>query len=129
MRVRLIHLVASVVAGLALGHVPLEAAADTRAVLSLVVNRAAAGESLVILRGDGDALIPVTALESAGVKQFQGTRETFDSRDFVSLHSLVGIVTFELDEAALELRVQASAESYARRRLDLRSVEPAGTQH
>ncbi len=126
MGVRLLGVAVAVVVAVAHSAVLL-AAVDTRAILALTVNRAAAGESLVVLREGGDVLVPIAALESAGVKQFQGVREAIDGLDYVSLRSLAGVIEFELDEARLELRLQAVADTYGRRRLDLSSAEPAGT--
>lgn len=128
MRVRLLSV--AIVATVASVHsVVLLGASDVRAILALRVNQAAVGESLVILRDGGDILVPIAMLESAGVTHLDGTREVIDGRGFISLRSLAGVVEFELDEARLELRLQAASKTYARRQLDLRSAEPAGTQH
>lgn len=131
MSARHLHVVAIVAANcLVLAGRPVEAAQDTRAVLSLVVNQAPAGDAIVILRSEGnDALVPVEALEAAGLQMTSGARDRIDEIDFVSLRSIAPPVTFHVDEAALELRIQASAGLYARNRLDLKSVEPAGTVH
>ena len=89
------------------------AAQDQRAVLELVVNRVAAGESLVVLRGT-DAIVPVAALNTAGLRGFTGRRDTIGGQEFVSLASLAPDVTFSIDELDLRLTLTASPELLGR---------------
>lgn len=82
-------------------------AQDQRAFLSLTVNGVAQDEeALVLLRGD-DVLIAVTALESSGLRGFDGRRESAGETMFVSLSSLAPRVTFRLDEVSLALAITA----------------------
>jgi outer membrane usher protein len=85
------------------------AAQDQRAVLELVVNRVASGESVVVLRGT-DALIPVDTLQRAGLRGFTGRRDTIGGQELVSLTSLEPAVTFAVDEIELRLTLTASPE-------------------
>jgi len=85
------------------------AAQDQRAVLELIVNRVPSGESLVVLR-DHDALVPVATLQSAGLRNFSGTRDTVGGQELVSLKSLAPGVAFSVDEIELRLTLSASPD-------------------
>jgi outer membrane usher protein len=83
--------------------------ADQRAILSLSVNRAAAGDVLVIVR-PGDVLVEPATLNRAGLRNYTGRRESVGGREFVSLASLAPGITFALDEAALTLTITATSD-------------------
>ncbi len=78
-----------------------------------------------MLRGV-DVLVPVTALEQAGLLGFGGAREILDGMEHVSLASLAPAVTFEVDESALVLRVTADPRLFAASVVDLTPGPPAG---
>ncbi len=94
---------------------------NQRALLSLSVNRADQGEALVIVRA-GDVLIEVATLERAGLRNFQGRRETVDGRPFVSLASLAPGIAYDIDERALTLKLTAAAGFLGAVALDLTPV-------
>jgi outer membrane usher protein len=90
--------------------VPLAASAqEQRAFLTLSLNGVEHGETLVVMR-DTDALVPVSALQEAGLRDFTGRRETVDAQPFVSLASLAPRVEFRIDESALRLVLTADTE-------------------
>ncbi len=101
---------------------------DARAPLDLYVNGARRDAVLVVLRS-GDALVRVEDLEAAGLRGFAGRREAVEDRVHVSLASLAPDVRYELDEAALALRVTAAADLLGRSAIDLRSTRrPPGLE-
>jgi outer membrane usher protein len=100
------------------------AAQDQRAMLELVVNRVAAGESIVVIRG-ADALVPITGLTQAGLGGFKGQRETIGGQEYVSLSSLAPDLSFTIDELELRLSITAAPELLGRTIHDLRSGAPA----
>jgi outer membrane usher protein len=100
------------------------AAQDQRAVLELIVNRVPAGESVVVLRG-ADALVPVEALQNAGLHGFDGRRDTLGGQELVSLLSLSPKVSFAVDEIDLRLTLTASPDLLGRTVRDLWSGAPA----
>lgn len=102
----------------------LAGAQDQRAVLELIVNRVASGESLVVLRGT-DALVPIETLQKAGLRGFAGRRETLGGEELVSLTSLAPGVTFAVDEIELRLTLTASPELLGLTVRDLWSGAPA----
>ena len=101
------------------------AAQDQRAVLELIVNRVPSGESLVVLR-DHDALVPVETLQKAGLRDFDGRRETLGGQEFVSLKSLAPGVAFSFDD--IDLRLTLTREPGAPRPDRARFVEWAPGQ-
>jgi outer membrane usher protein len=62
----------------------------------------------VVLMRSPDVLVRVADLERIGLRGFAGRRETVAGELYVSLASLAPIVTFELDERALALRLTAA---------------------
>jgi outer membrane usher protein len=100
------------------------AAQDQRAVLELIVNRVPAGESVVVLRG-ADALVPVEALQNAGLRGFEGHRDTLGGQELVSLLSLSPKVSFSIDEIDLRLTLTATPDLLGRTVRDLWSRAPA----
>jgi outer membrane usher protein len=105
----------------------LAAAQDQRAVLELVVNGVASGETLVIIRGD-DALLPVAVLTEAGMRTVAGRRETVNGREFVALASLQPDVTFSVDEVDLKIELTVSPDLLGRQVRDLWTRAPADLQ-
>jgi outer membrane usher protein len=104
------------------------AAPSDRAPLDLWVNGGHRGTVSVLLRGD-DVLAAVEDLEFAGLQGFGGVREIIDGRPYVSLTSLAPAIRFVVDEAALALRVTATAEALGRSRVDLRArARPPGLE-
>ncbi len=102
------------------------AAQEQRAILQLIVNLIEKGDVLVIVR-QGDILARVSDLERAGLQGFPGKRETLRGEDYVSLSSLAPMVTFEMDERALVLRLTAQPALLGSTVLDLRPGRPPGT--
>jgi outer membrane usher protein len=94
-----------------------------RAPLTLAVNEAERGEVLAVVRS-ADVLVEVAALERAGLRNFDGGRETLDGRVFVSLASLSPGIRYELNEQALTLRLTAANAFLGNVVLDLRPVRP-----
>ena len=93
--------------------VPVSAAAqDQRAFLTLSINGVEHGDTLVVMR-DADALVPVTSLQEAGLRDFSGRRETVDGQPFISLASLGPRVEFKIDESALRLVLTADPDLLA----------------
>jgi len=99
-------------------------AQDQRAVLELIVNRVPSGESLVVLR-DHDALVPVETLQTAGLRNFSGNRDTLGGQELVSLKSLAPGVAFSVDEIELRLTLTANPELLGLTVRDLWSGRPA----
>lgn len=96
-----------------------------RALLELVVNEANQGEVLALLR-PGDVLVPVAALERAGLRRVEGDREEIDGQSYVSLRSLAPVVRFQVDERALTLRLQVDPTLFDRTVVDLQPGRPPG---
>ena len=101
------------------------AAQDSRAFLAMSVNGVEGSDTLVILRG-ADALVPVAALEAAGLRRFTGTRETVEGQPFVALASLAPAVTFRIDDVELRLTITANPSLLGVTVRDLHAGEPAG---
>ena len=97
--------------------------AGRRALLTLSVNRVEQPEVLVIIR-DADLLVPVSALDAAGMTKFQGRRETIDAQSWVSLASLAPGVRYEFDERGLALTITAAPEYFSRATVNLRAPRP-----
>ncbi len=99
---------------------------EQRAQLDLFVNGAQRETVLVVLRG-GDVLVAAEDLENAGLRRFEGRRESVGGRVMVSLRSLAPLLRFEVDERALALRITAEAPLLGIARLDLRpAARPPG---
>ncbi len=109
----------------AAAQIPLEQPpSDLRALLALSVNGVEQGDALVVIRGT-DVLVEVATLEKAGLRDFQGRRETIGERPFVSLASLAPTITFEFSDAAFTLKVTASAAHLPTAVLALQRNRPA----
>lgn len=105
---------------------------ETRAILTVIINKIELGESVVVLRDAGaarDVLLPAKMLADAGFKSAPRKPETIDGQIFESLFALAPAVRFEVDDIGLELRVTADASLFRSQIIDLRPHEPAGTFH
>ena len=99
---------------------------DQRAILNLSVNLVDKGEVFVVLRG-GDILLPVAALEGAGIRDMVGDRETFAGQLHVSLRSLAARgLAFTFDDRALTLKLTAPAAGLGTTVIDLGPRRPDG---
>lgn len=135
MRAHLQAVVARVCVLLALAGTPRAAearqAADTRAILTVVLNGANLGESLVVMRvgtgGKREVLVPAALLTAARLMIRETVR--IDGVPFVSLDSIRTSAPVEVDDEALELRVRALPGMFAANAINLRPQEPAGTIH
>jgi outer membrane usher protein len=119
-----LRLIPALVAGLLLAAAGQAAAQDQRTFLEITVNTVAKGDALVVLRG-ADVLVPTASLETAGVRGFDGRRETVDGDLFVSLASLAPAVTFTVNERDLRLELTVSPDLLERRVRDLQQGRPA----
>jgi outer membrane usher protein len=86
--------------------------------LDLVVNQVRREAVLVELTPD-DVWAGVEDLARAGLRGFGGARRTSGGRELVSLASLAPDLALALDDAALELRITASAALLGRTGIDL----------
>ena len=123
--VRAILMVVAVV--LSTGSSPAAAAGQEpqRAILDLVVNQVAKGQTAAILDAS-EVWIPVSSLEDAEVQKFTGERQTFYGRSFVRLASLAPKIVFEYDERELELRVTVVPDLLGATKVSLQSAAPTG---
>lgn len=96
-----------------------------RAILQLSVNQIERGEVVALLRSP-DVLLRVADLERAGLRDFAGQRETIAGDAYVSLLSLAPVVTFELDERALALRLTAQPSRLTATVQDFLQSRPPG---
>lgn len=107
-----------------------KAAEGVRAILGISVNTANAGESLVIiLDGGRDVLLQPSVLREAGLKALKVSAENVDGKPYVSLAAITPKLQFEVDDAALTLRITAPPALFGLQRIDLRQREPSGTMH
>jgi outer membrane usher protein len=90
----------------------------------MIVNGVPKGEVLVVLR-DADALIGVGRLNTAGMRGFEGTRETIGNDELVSLASLAPAVTYVVNERDLTVTLTAPPELLGETRQDLATGAPA----
>ena len=95
--------------------------ADQEAVLELIINAVSQGETFAILRGK-DVLIPVADLEKAGLRGFTGERSPIGDRLYVSLASLSAVMTFEVDEKDVALKITAQPSLFGDRVVDLQNL-------
>lgn len=79
-----------------------------RAFFEIVINGSNLGDTLVLL-GRDDVWVPVDVLERAGLRSAIGARRDVGGRAFISLKSLAPDLTYELDEAALVIKIAASS--------------------
>ena len=91
---------------------PLHVRGQETAVLPVTVNSVPQGEAVVIL-GERDTWIEVDLLERAGVILGDaGVRKPAAGRTVISLASLAPLVSYELDEAALQLNIQVDPQLF-----------------
>lgn len=102
-------------------------AQDQRAILEVVINGVASGETMVVLRAE-DALVGVTYLREAGLRGFAGRRETGSEGELVSLASLAPQVHFSIDEENLKLTLDAHPDLLGRQVRNLWNRGPADLQ-
>ncbi len=95
-----------------------------RAIFTLWVNGVEKGEPVVVLRGD-DVWMRAADLAKTGIHA-EGRRETVQGEEHVSLRSLAPMVTFEIDEGQLALRLTAAPQVLPETVLKLRGGRPAG---
>lgn len=96
-----------------------------RAILQLSVNEIERGEVIALLRSP-DVLLRVADLERAGLRGFAGRRETVGGEVYVSLISLAPVMTYELDERALALRLTAQPSTLTATVQDFLQARPEG---
>ena len=101
-----------------------DASLDRRTFVTLHVNTVDQGETVVVLRAP-DVLIPIEALDAAGIHGFKGNRTTIGGKEYVSLASLEPDITFAFDVDALKLDVTASPKQLASVSKDLARNRPA----
>lgn len=114
----------ALVAGLLLLAASHAEAQDQRTFLEIAINTVTKGDTLVVLRG-ADVLVGAAWLSDAGLRGFDGRRETIDGQLFVSLASLGPAVTFTLNERDLRLELTISPELLERVVRDLQQGRPA----
>ncbi len=103
-------------------------AADTKAFLDLWVNHVDKGEVMVALRA-ADVLVAREDLARAGLVGVEGHREKALGGQAVSLASLAPALSYELDEAALSLKIEVPVRMLRTSVVDLGPVAPRGIEH
>ncbi|HEY8322400.1 MAG TPA: fimbria/pilus outer membrane usher protein [Candidatus Baltobacteraceae bacterium] len=104
------------------------ASPGTRVFVTLRINTIDQGEAVAVLVSP-DILIPVAALEGAGIRGFKGTRSTIYGQAYVSLASLAPDVTFKFDQDALALDVTVQAGLLPRSTYDLGAGRPTHLEY
>ena len=98
------------------------------AMLDVSINGVPHGQSIVVM-DDGQVWIDLESLTSAGVKNPGGDRRPWKDRTLVRLGSLAPSITYELDEAALALRLTVQPSLLQGTRVDLTSQRPDGVEY
>lgn len=93
--------------------------------MPVTINQVARGDFLLVL-SQGDVLLRVRELRSAGVRHFAGRRVTIGGEEFVSLTSLQPGVSFALDRSALTLSVTVPPRYLGVTRVDMGIGRPPG---
>ncbi len=124
---RRILLALLILAGVLAGAAPARAE-QQRAVLDVSINGVPHSQSLVLM-DDGQVWIDLESLTSAGVKVPGGDRRPWKDRTLVRLGSLAPRITYELDEAALALRLTVQPSLLQGTRVDLTSQHPDGVEY
>jgi outer membrane usher protein len=124
---RRILLALLILAGVLAGAAPARAE-QQRAVLDVSINGVPHSQSLVLM-DDGQVWIDLESLTSAGVKVPGGDRRPLKDRTLVRLGSLAPRITYELDEAALALRLTVQPSLLQGTRVDLTSQHPEGVEY
>lgn len=94
-----------------------------RAYLTLVVNGTDEGEALVIFR-NGDILLPLAALQRAGVHLSATASDMIDGQAYILGRSLSPGISFVFDEQSLSLRLQASPQYFGSKVIALSNNRP-----
>jgi hypothetical protein len=95
-------------------------------IFTLVVNEVKKGDVIAILRRN-DVLLPLDDLQAAGLKHFEGKRESLRGKPYVSVASLAPGITYEIDSKAVAIKLTADPKYLEAETVDLgRSVAPAG---
>ena len=102
-------------------------AEGSKTYLPIVLNGQSFEPVLAVVR-DQDILVRKSDLEHDGLRP-AGKRETIDGIEFVSLSSLRPKLSYKLDEATMQLHVDAPAEFFAVNQVDLRPVQPPGLRY
>jgi outer membrane usher protein len=98
------------------------------ALLDVSINGVPHGQSIVVM-DDGQVWIDLESLTSASVKDPGGDRRPWKGRTLVRLASLAPRITYELDEAALALRLTVQPSQLQGTRVDLKSQRPDGVEY
>jgi outer membrane usher protein len=98
---------------------------DIRTFVTLHVNTIDQGETVAVIRGD-DVLIPLAALEQAGVHNLGGKRETLHGETYVLLSSLKPDVTFKLNIDDLSLDVTVAPSHFGTVAMNVYNIRPKG---
>ncbi len=103
---------------------------DTRAVLTLVVNGQAHGDTVVDLEA-GEILIPLADLRRAGLVADlpEVRREARPQEALVPLGRLGAFVSHRLDQSTLTLELDVEPELFSPTRISLAGAPPAGLVH
>lgn len=96
---------------------------DRMAVFELTLNEVRHGDIMIVLRGN-DVLASVESLKAAGLEDVRGHVEKIHGKTFVSLASVTPRLNFSSDEEALELRVRAAPEMFAKTVINLGNKAP-----
>jgi outer membrane usher protein len=97
-------------------------------VVALRVNGELKGDAFVI-RENGVFWVRTSRLAASGLVHASGTERTFDGQPYFSLPSLAPGITSEFDEAALELRLNATPEMFEETTLVLQSRRPPDIEY
>ncbi len=97
---------------------------DQQAFVELVVNDVDRGVALVILR-EREVWLPVSGLETAGLRAFGGRRAVIDQVERVEMSSLHPLVTSVFNERDLTLTIVAPPEMFAVTQLTLEQGRPS----
>jgi outer membrane usher protein len=106
----------------------LETAEDGRALLALRVNDIKKGYVMAVVR-ETDVLVNVAELEEAGVRGFQGRRETVAGEVYVSLASLAPDLSFEIDPKTSAIAIRAAPALLGRRTIDFAYRRPENIEY
>ncbi len=100
-------------------------AAEEAVILPVTVNGVPRGEAFALVEG-GNVWIDLAALSGMGISAGEaGERRMSEARQVVSLQSLAPLLSYELDLAALELRIQADPSMLGLVRITKETNRPA----
>lgn len=101
-----------------------DAATPQRALLELTLNGVPSGDVLVVMRGT-EIWVDVESLRAAGLRDFEGTRESIDGHELVELSSIRPALRVELDEVGLRLAITAPPEALGHAVINGSTTRPA----